>query len=122
MAADTDLRETVRQKYQEIAALGAGARQKATRGLALDLGPTPIPIRTGTPEEYNPYAAFDPYKLVWEYGERQLRGVLMRGTQRDLREAVSIVQARNPGTAPQNKTNNADMVNYIMEHVVGLGQ
>jgi hypothetical protein len=122
LAADRDLRETVRQKYQEIAALGAGGRQKARQSPEVDLGPTPIPIRAGTPEEYNPYAAFDPYKLVWEYGEHQLRAVLLRGTQRDLREAVGIVQEREPGTAPRSKNNIADMVDYIMEHVVGPGK
>jgi hypothetical protein len=122
LAADVDLRETVRQKYQEIAALGSGTHQKAGQSPTPDLGPTPIPIHAGTPEEYNPYAAFDPYKLVWRYGEHQLRAVLMRGTQRDLREAVSIVQEHEPGTAPRSKTNNADMVDYIMQHVVGPGR
>lgn len=115
LASDTDLRETVRQKYEEIAALSK-AKQKP------DLGPVPVPIRSGTPEQYNPYGKFDPYKLVWQYGEHQLRAVLLRGTQRDLREAVSIVQAREPGTAPRSRTSNADMVDYIMEHVVGSGQ
>lgn len=122
LAADTDLRETVRQKYQEITALSAGTGQKPGASQQPDLGPTPIPIRTtGTPEDYNPYAGFDPYRLQWRYGDHQMRAVLVRGTQRDLREAVDIVQARNPGTAPRSKSNNADMVDYIMEYVVGPG-
>src|SRR5579862_5008210 len=73
LAADTDLRKTVREKYQEIEELDGGIRQKSGKSSEPDLGPTPIPIRSGTPEEYNPYGAFDPYVLVWKYGEHQLR-------------------------------------------------
>lgn len=118
LAVDIDLRNTVNEKYQEISMLG-GTRQAAGSSSVPDLGPAPVPIRAGKPEEYNPYRAFDPYVLVWEYGEHQLRAVLARGTQRDLREAVGIVQGRKPGTAPRNKNNNDDMVDYIMEQVVG---
>lgn len=119
LAVDAELRETIREKYKEIVALAGGLPQHASNSSASDLGPAPVPIRAGTPEEYNPYGGFDPYVLVWQFGESQLRAVLVRGTQRDLREAVSIVQARTPGTAPRSKLNNADMVDYIMEHVVG---
>ncbi len=119
LAADVDLRNTVNEKYQEIASLSGGTPRAAGRSSTLDLGPAPVPIRAGKPEDYNPYRTFDPYALVWEYGEHQLRAVLVRGTQRDMREAVSIVQAHKPGTAPRNKNNINDMVDYIMEQVVG---
>ena len=112
LASDTDLRESVRQKYQEIAALATGARQK------VDLGPVPIPIRSGTPDQYTPYGKFDPYKLLWEYGAHQLRAVLVRGTQRDLREAVGIVESRADG-ARAPRTAKADMIEYILKHVAG---
>lgn len=116
LASDADLKESVRQKYREIAALPAGTR---TRQQA-DLGPVPVPIRSGTPQDYNPYGKFDPYQLLWEYGAHQLRAVLVRGTQRNLREAVGIVEARNPGTkAPRGK--NADMIEYILKHVANAG-
>lgn len=114
LAWDADLRERVREKYQEIVALDTGARKKP------DLGPVPVPIRAGTPEQYTPYGKFDPYKLNYEYGSNQLRAVLVRGTQRDLREAADIVQARNPGTKPTNRSSKDAMIEYIMEHVVDL--
>ncbi len=116
LASDTDLKDSVRQKYREISDLlsGAGSRPKS------DLGPVPVPIRSGTPEGYNPYGKFDPYQLAWEYGNHQLPAVLVRGTQRDLREAVGIVEARNPGEkAPRSK--NADMIEYILKHLAHLG-
>ena len=111
LAWDVDLRERVREKYEEIAALGTGARQKP------DLGPVPVPIRAGTPEQYTPYGKFDPYKLNYEYGSNQLRAVLVRGTQRDLREATDIVQARNPGTKPTSRSSKDAMIEYILEYV-----
>lgn len=119
LASDTDLSDSVRHKYREITALPSGARQGGTRQKP-DLGPVPIPIRSGSPEDYNPYGKFDPYQLVWEYGAHQLRAVLVRGTQQDLREAVGIVESRNPGArGPRGK--NADMIEYILKHVAGPG-
>ncbi|HEX9037422.1 MAG TPA: hypothetical protein VF808_10575 [Ktedonobacterales bacterium] len=114
LASEPDLREAVRQKYEELVALST-TQQKP------DLGPAPVPVRSGTPEQYSPYGKFDPYKLLWEYEAHQLRAALVRGTQRDLREAVGIVQARHPNTAPKSKTSKLDMVDYIMEYVVGPG-
>ena len=115
LAWDSDLRESLRQKYHEIAALATTAHQKA------DVSPVPVPIRSGTPEQYTPYGKFDPYKLAYEYGTHQLRAVLVRGTQRDLREATDIVQAREPGIGPASRTKKEDMIDYIMEHVAGPG-
>jgi hypothetical protein len=56
-----------------------------------------------------------------EYGADQLRAVLQRSTQRSLREAVDAVQEREPGTRPASRTRNADMIDYIVEHVAGPG-
>jgi hypothetical protein len=109
-------RDTFRQKYQEIAALAPGTRKTKE-----DLGPAPLPIRTHGLDRYTPYGKFDPYKLVYEYGEHQLRAVLVRGTLDDLREATDIVQAREQGTKPVSRRNKPDMVNYIVEKVAGPG-
>jgi hypothetical protein len=61
------------------------------------------------------------YFLLEEYGRDQLRAVLDRMTQRRLREAVDSVQEREPGTRPASRTRNADMIDYIVEHVAGAG-
>lgn len=115
LASDMDLCQSVRQKYQEIAALAPAARQKA------DVGPVPVPIHSGNPDQYTPYGKFDPYQLISEYGAHQLRTVLIRGTQRDLREATDIVQAREQGTKPASRSKKDDMIDYIVEHVAGPG-
>src|SRR5690348_7323981 len=95
---DSDLRERVREKYLEIAALSPITPPK------LDLGPVPFPIRSVGLDNYTPYGKFDPYQLEWTYGVDQLRAVLARGTQNDLREAIDIVQARNPGTKSASRS------------------
>lgn len=112
--AEPDYRDAFRQKYQEIAALASAPRPS-------DLGPAPVPIRTHGLDRYTPYGKFDPYRLVYEYGEHQLRAVLVRGSLNDLREATNSVQAREPGTKPASRTKKTDMVNYIVEKVAGTG-
>ncbi len=115
LAWDVDLKDTVRQKYQEIAALITATSKKP------ELGPVPVPIRGVGLDKYTPYGKFDPYQLQWAYGNDQLRAVLVRGTQKDLQEATNIVQERNPGTKPTSKSSNPAMIEYILEHVAGPG-
>ncbi len=116
LAWDSDLQQSLREKYGEIAALAT-----ATGTRTKDLGPLPVPIRSVGLDRYTPYGKFDPYQLVYEYGAHQLRAVLVRGTQKDLREATDIVQTREPGTKPASRTKSADMIDYIMRHVAGTG-
>lgn len=114
LVSDADLHETVRQKYHELAALSSSKAKK-------DLGPAPVPIKGRGIEGYSPYAKYDPYQLVEDYGRDQLRAVLVRATPKRLREAVDIVQGHEPGTKPASRSRNADMVDYVMEHVAGPG-
>ncbi len=114
LAWDTAFQQSLRQKYEELEAL---AKPKAKQ----DLGSVPKPINPRGFGEFNPYGKFDPYELLHEYGPNQLRAVLIRGTPRDLREATSIVQTRQPGTKPTSRAKKADMIDYIVEHVAGPG-
>jgi hypothetical protein len=112
LAGDEGIQQSLRQRYQELEALGA-AKQKADRG------PLPVPINPPSLDEYTPYGRFDPYQALHEYGPAQLRAVLELSTQRDLREATDIVQSRT-GIKPAGRTRKADMVEYIMQQVVGI--
>lgn len=114
MGWDTGLRQSVRNKYADLVAM-TPAKNKP------NLGPVPVPIPGPALARYNPYGKFDPYFILDAYGHDQLRAVLVRGTQRDLREAVGIVKERNPGTKPANATRNADMIDYIVQYVAGPG-
>lgn len=112
LAYDTDIQQSLRQKYGELEALDKKAPKP-------DLGPEPIPISGSGLEHYNPYAKFDPYVLLHDYGRDQLRAVLLRATSAHLREAVGIVKEHNPGTKPTEGRSNAGMIDYIVEYVVG---
>ena len=114
LAGDEAFQQSLRQRYQELEALGA-AKQKAARAIS------PVPINPPSLDEYTPYGKFNPYTTLREYGPAQLRAVLELSTLRDLKEAVDMVQAREPGTKPASRSKKADMVDYLMEHVVGPG-
>jgi len=47
--------------------------------------------------------------------------VIGSATVARLREAVEVVQSREPGTAPRSRAKNADMIDYIVEHVAAPG-
>jgi hypothetical protein len=116
LAWDTAFQERLRQKYGELSNLSP-SKTKAP----VDLGPTPVPIAGRGLKNYSPYGKFDPYQLIDEYGQQQLRAVLVRATQQHLREAVDIVQAHEPGTKPASRSNNTAMIDYIVAAVAGPG-
>lgn len=109
LASDAALRQRMGEKYQELLAL-APSKQVA------DLGPVPVPIAADW-RDYSPSAKFDPYRRAAEYGQYQLRAVLVRTTQTKLREGAKIVMERNPGTKPTSLSSISAMIDYIMEHV-----
>lgn len=115
---DPEVQQRLRDKYEEIAALSA-KKPKSTP--QIPPMPTVLPGRGRSVDTYNPYAKLDPYELLDDYGAHQLRAALMHMTSQSLKDAVAIVQERNPGTAPKTKTKSADMIDYIVEHVAGPG-
>jgi hypothetical protein len=116
LAWDMGLRQSLQRRFQELASLTTPLpRQK------VDLGPKPTPISGRGVTRFSGFVKLNPYNLLEEYGADQLRAALMRSTQRDLREAVDAVQEREPGTRPASRTRNADMIDYIVEHVAGSG-
>jgi hypothetical protein len=77
-----------------------------------------VPIKQVEGWFLNPGAPPDPYFLMELYGPKQLPLALQRYTVARLREAVELVQQRNPGTRPSGKTRQY-LVDYIVEHVSG---
>jgi hypothetical protein len=117
------LEATQAQYEAHVATTGASLtpEQKAAalgpKPAKADLGPAPVPIRGGTWADYKPRASYDPYQLLGDFGDRQLRAVLLRATPAHLSEAVGIVRERNPGTQPTNGRTTAGKIDYIMQHV-----
>ncbi len=112
---DSTLRQSLRQRYDELATLIISISKAP-------MGPAPKPLPTARKTYRNTdINRFDPYLTLEDFGHDQLRAALNRETQRSLRSAVEVVQARNPGTAPHSRTRNQDMIDYIVEHVAGPG-
>lgn len=79
--------------------------------------PAPRPIKGADLSTFSAFGKLDPYRVREGFGDHQLRAVLMKATLPLLREAVSVVQARRPGTQPAKLNTKKPMVDYIMEHV-----
>jgi hypothetical protein len=114
LAWDVGLLRSLREKYEELAAA-------ATRTQKPHLGARPVIRNPSALAGHNPLARTDPYELDAAYEHDQLRSVLASLTQRSLREAVDIVQSREPNTKPASRSLKADMIDYIVEHVAGPG-
>jgi hypothetical protein len=76
-----------------------------------------VPIKTLGPREVNPAAPPDPYFLLELYGPDQLRLALSRYKVAELKPAAAVVQGRNPGTRPADKSRRDPLLDYIVEQV-----
>jgi hypothetical protein len=113
LAWDRELQRSVREKYDDLQALGAVKHKK-------DVGPMPPLIRTPGLNRQSPLHVLDPYELALDYGRDQLRNVLSRASQPNLKVAVGLVKERNPGKKPSGQSSPA-LVDFIVEHVAGPG-
>jgi hypothetical protein len=104
LAWDRELQRSVREKYDDLQALG----------------PMPPLIRTPGLNRQSPLHVLDPYELALDYGRDQLRNVLSRASQPNLKVAVGLVKERNPGKKPSGQSSPA-LVDFIVEHVAGPG-
>ena len=108
-----NLRESVRQKYDAMQALKP-VKQKE------DFGPMPPLIRTPGLDRQSAVYVVDPYEIALDYGRDQLRNVIRRVAEQNLRVAVNLVKERNPGKKPSGTSKQA-LIDFIVEHVAGSG-
>ena len=80
-----------------------------------------VPIGTVDESRFKPYGPLDPYLLFDLYGADQLRLALDGYSLVKLKEGMTAVAARNPGTKPKSKASKAPLIDYIVEHVAGPG-
>jgi hypothetical protein len=116
LASDRSVQQRLQEKYDELTALTNGRPQPRAGQTAV-----PKPIAGVDLDRYSPYGKLDPYQLLAGFGRDQLRAVLKGATPPLLREAVDVVQAREPNAGKVNRAKKADMIDYIVEHVAGPG-
>ena len=115
LAGDAAWQQNFRQRYDELQALVKSKAETARTPV-----PRPKPASASTPR-FHPLAKLNPYDMAERYEHSELRTVLENASQALLREAVDVVQSREPGTRPAGRTKKADMIDYIVEHVIGPG-
>ncbi len=106
--------EQVRTRYAVLSE-SAKPRRSSTARVKPDI--ELVPIKHVGAREANPGAAPDPYFLLELYGADQLTLALGRYKVADLKLAVQVVQQRNPGTKPTNKSSRDALIEYIVLQV-----
>lgn len=117
IARNEQFSRRIRDLYAELASKQGVKRTSQIPVPAVEL----VPLPGSENVRVDPFAALDPYLLQRLYGARQLREALSVYSLSKLKEALSPVEQRNPGTKPKNKSRKDSIVDYIVEHVAGPG-
>lgn len=107
------IRDEVQKEYRELAA-SARARPPKVSEPEVEL----VPLRRIEAHEINIAAPLDPHFLLNLYGSHQLAAALRRYPKKKLLDAVAQVQRHHPNAKPKAKATNAQLVEFIVEHVV----
>lgn len=76
--------------------------------------PRPVPIRQVDPTLLGPDKPLDPYLVQFAYGDDQVRAVLELFPVSELKKAAAIVERRQTGTSPTNRSQKGALIDYIV--------
>jgi hypothetical protein len=112
--------DQVRARYLELAPMKpsrqtSGAGRTSSRRSAGANRVKLVPVGTVDEALLDPYAPPNPFALQQLYGNEQLALALDRYTATKLKEAVTVVKDRFPGTKPKRQTKPG-----IIEYIVGM--
>lgn len=108
----------VRTVYEALASAsnGTGSKGRGSVGAkapAVNL----MPMKHVEGYELNLAAPLDPYFLYEVYGSHQLPVALDLFSVNRLKEASALVQERNAGTKPANRSSKQALIDYIIHYV-----
>jgi hypothetical protein len=117
--------QRLRTLVQELVPAKASRRRADSDGTSRTSAKGPrrvelIPISTVSEDELSSYGPPNAFVLQRLYGNHQLRLALERYSLTTLKEALTLVQERYPGTKPK-KITKPGIIDYIVEHVAGPG-
>lgn len=118
---NTAFRERILAIYAELKTAATPKRTSARNGTSR--AKTPLdwltPIHPVDPKLFGPDKLLDPYLIQYAYGDEKLHPILDRYGANRLKEAAAIVEERNPGTKPTNRSNKNALIEYIVRYVLG---
>jgi hypothetical protein len=120
-ARNAAFRQSILAIYAELNAAKAPKRAPARGGTAKAKMPPPwlTPIHPVDPKLFGPDKPLDPYLIQYAYGDEKLRLILDGYPASELKKAAAIVEQRNPGIKPANRSRKDALIDYIISHVVG---
>lgn len=116
---NTAFRERVLSVYQELARASAPVRSNGTTSRAKPSKLQLIVRRHVDARLFGPDRPLDPYLQQYVYEDDQLRTALDRFPATELKQAAAIVEQRNPGTKPANRSQKAALLEYILAQLIG---
>lgn len=104
----------VRNRYDEL------APQKPEKASKVAKAPKPklAPIKELPGFQLDATRRLDPWFILEYYGEKQLETALRMQTIGNLREAITVVEERFPGTSPKGKVTKEVAIKYILEYTL----
>lgn len=108
--------ERVLHVFHELVKPSA-SKSAAKKSTSRPAKPKLVPVGHVDPVLLGPDRPLNPYVLQQLYGNAQLRLALDGRSLTALKQAVSIVQQRHPGTGPANRTQKAALIDYIVQYV-----
>lgn len=77
-----------------------------------------VPIKELPGFQLDPARRIDPWFILEYYGTTQLEPALRLQTLANLKQAITVVEERYPGTAPKGKVTKEGAITYIMEYAL----
>lgn len=107
----------VRDRYEELAPQKASKAPKAPKAQKAQKAKL-VPIKELPGFQLDATRRMDPWFILEYFGERQLETALRMQTIGNLREAITVVEERFPGTTPKGKLTKEGAIAYILEYAL----
>lgn len=106
----------IRDRYDELAPKKKETTTKS-RGAKAPKSKL-VPIKELPGFQLDATRRLDPWFILEYFGKDQLETALRMQTIGNLREAITVVEERYPGTAPKGKVTKESAINYILEQAL----
>jgi hypothetical protein len=103
----------LRAAHESLTQQVKAPKKRSSRPAAVDL----VPIGYVDMSDYDPFGPLDPYLLLKLYGHHQLALALSRHPLPKLKEALAMVEARNPGIKPSSRSSKNAIIEYIVTYI-----